>query len=153
MKRTAIAIFTVLSIALPAAAANLAIPRDAEALVAKLVKAVVADSAVTYREVTAKDPKWVRGDLYPVVLDAQGIMLAHGANEKMVGKAVLDLEDADGKQFGRALNRNTLANGKAWTDYKYKDPFTKKISPKSMYCEKVRLKSGDVLACAGIYKL
>lgn len=35
MKRTAIAIFTVLSIALPAAAANLAIPRDAEALVAK----------------------------------------------------------------------------------------------------------------------
>ena len=152
MKRTAIAIFTVLSIALPAAAASLAIPRDAEALVAKLAKAVVVDSAVTYREVTAKDPKWVRGDLYPVVQDAQGIMLAHGANEKMVGKMVLDLEDADGKQFGRELNRNTLANGKAWTDYKYKDSFTKKISLKSMYCEKVRLKSGDVLACAGIYK-
>lgn len=53
----------------PAMAADFATTKDAEALVAKLVKAVVADSAAIYKEVTAKDPKWIHGDLYPSVVD------------------------------------------------------------------------------------
>src|SRR5882757_7350810 len=36
-------------------------------------------------------------DLYVVVYDMTGKVLAHGANEKMIGKDVIDLRDNDGK--------------------------------------------------------
>jgi signal transduction histidine kinase len=154
MKKTAIVISTLLTLALPAMAEDFATAKDAEALVAKLVKAVTADSAATYKEVNAKDPKWTHGDLYPVVIDTQGQApnLAHGMNSKIVGKDNLDLEDMDGKKFVQEMIKSAKAKGKSWTDLKYTDPVTKKILPKSMYCELVPLKSGDVIACAGIYK-
>lgn len=152
MKKTAIVIFALFSMALPAMAEDFAVAKDAEALVAKLVKAVAADSAATFKEITAKDPKWVHGDLYPWSLDLKGHVLAHGATEKLVGKDLLELQDIDGKQFVKEYVQATDAKGKSWTDFRYTDPVTKKVLPKSAYCEKVGLKSGDVLVCAGIYK-
>ena len=38
-------------------------------------------------------------DLYVVVYDMKGKVLAHGANAKMIGKDVIDLRDVDGKLF------------------------------------------------------
>jgi signal transduction histidine kinase len=152
MKKTTIILSTLLAITAPAMAADFAVAKDAEALVAKLVKAVAADSVATYKEVTAKDPKWIHGDLYPSVVDVQGHVLAHGANDKLVGKVVFETEDVDGKQFIKEYIQTSKAKGKSWTDYKYTDPVTKKVLPKSMYCEIVALKTGDVVACAGIYK-
>ena len=38
-------------------------------------------------------------DLYVVVYDIKGKVLSHGANEKMIGKDVIDLRDNDGKYF------------------------------------------------------
>jgi signal transduction histidine kinase len=148
MKKTAITLVAFAGIALSAVAADFATPKEAEALVAKLIKAVAANKAEALKEVTAKDPKWVHGDLYPWVWDVQAIVLAHGANDKLVGKNLIDLEDADGKQFVKEIAQSTLAKGKAWTDYKWSDPVTKKVLPKAAYCEK----AGDVLVCAGVYK-
>jgi signal transduction histidine kinase len=79
-------------------------------------------------------------------------MLSHGANEKLVGKELIGVLDFDGKAFVKEMIEATKAKGKSWTDFKYSDPVTKKVLPKSNYCEKVSLKSGDVVACAGIYK-
>jgi len=148
MKKTAITLFAFAGAALSAAEADFATPKEAEALVAKLVKVVAANKAEAFKEVNAKDPKWVRGDLYPWVIDSQGTMLAHGANDKLVGKALLELEDVDGKQFVKEYIQATNAKGKAWSNYKWSDPVTKKVLPKAAYCEKV----SDVLVCAGIYK-
>lgn len=152
MKKTAIVISALLSMALPAAAADFATPKDAEALVAKLVKAVTADSATTFKEINAKDPKWIHGDLYPWSLDLTGHVLAHGATEKLIGKDLMDLQDIDGKPFVKEYIEATKAKGKSWTDFRYTDPVTKKVLPKSAYCEKVSLKSGDIIVCSGIYK-
>jgi signal transduction histidine kinase len=152
MKKTAIILSSLLVLSAPAMAEDFATAKDAEALVAKLVKAVTADSAATYKEVNAKEPKWVHGDLYPVVLDMKGVMLSHGANEKLVGKELIGVLDFDGKAFVKEMIESTKAKGKSWTDFKYADPITKKVLPKSNYCEKVSMKSGDAVACAGIYK-
>lgn len=152
MKKTAIILSSLLALTAPAMAADFATAKDAEALVAKLVKAVAADSAATFKEITARDSKWVHGDLYPWSLDLKGHVLAHGATGKLVGKDLMDLQDIDGKQFVKEYVQATDAKGKSWTDFRYTDPVTKKVLPKSAYCEKVNLKSGDVLVCAGIYK-
>lgn len=130
------------------AADNFGTPKEAEALVAKAVKAIGADRAATFREITGKDKKWVDRDLYPVVYDMNGKCLAHGQNERQAGKDLIEIVDADGKEFIK--ERVTLAGskGKFWQDYKFTDPISKKVLPKSAYCEK----SADVIVCAGVYK-
>ncbi len=133
---------------LSANAAEYATAKEAEAMVGKAIAAIKADKQKTYDEITAKDPKWIDGDLYPVVYGLDGKVLAHGQNSKQVGKELIDLKDADGKAFVK--ERVDLANskGKFWQDYKFTDPVTKKVLPKSMYCEKL----DSSVVCAGIYK-
>lgn len=130
------------------AADNFATAKEAEAMVNKAVKAIASDKAATLKEITAKDKKWVDRDLYAVVYDMSGKCLAHGQNEKQVGKDLIDLADADGKEFVKERVELAKSKGKFWQDYKFTDPLSKKVLPKSAYCEK----SGDAIVCAGVYK-
>lgn len=130
------------------AADEFATAKDAEAMVKKAVAAIKTNREATFAEITGKDPKWILKDLYPTVVDIKGTVLAHGQNPKMVGKDLMEFRDPDGKLFYK--ERIDLANskGKFWQDYKFTDPITKKVLPKTAYCEK----TGDVVVCAGVYK-
>lgn len=130
------------------AADEFATAKEAEAMVAKAAKAIAANKEGTFKEITGKDKKWVDRDLYPMVYDMFGKCVAHGQNPKQVGKDLIDLADADGKEFVKERVQLAGSKGKFWQDYKFTDPVTKKVLPKSAYCEK----AGDVIVCAGIYK-
>jgi len=130
------------------AAAEHATPAEAEAMVKKVVQALKGDKDKVYAEITNKEAKWVDRDLYPVVYTMGGKVMAHGQNAKQVGKELLDFKDADGKPFVKERVELAQSKGKFWQDYKFTDPLTKKVMPKSMYCEK----ADDVVACAGVYK-
>ncbi len=121
--------------------------QDAEALVAHAVSAIQTDKLTALREITAKERKWVVGDLYPMVYDMQGKCLAHGQNERQVGKLLIDLSDADGKPFIRQRIARANSTNRFWQDYKFTDPVSKKVLPKSVYCER----TGELIVCAGIY--
>jgi signal transduction histidine kinase len=110
------------------------------------IKASGKDKA--YADFTSKESKFRDRDLYLVVYGLDGKVWAHGANEKMVGRVVLDLRDIDGKEFVK--ERVELAKSKPnfWQDYKFTNPVSKKIEPKSMYCERL----DDTAVCGGIYK-
>jgi signal transduction histidine kinase len=129
-------------------AGNFATAKEAEVMVARAVAAIKANKQKTYEEITAKDAKWVEHDLYPVVYDLNGKVLAHGQNAKQVGKELLEMKDPDGKYFVKERVELAKAKGKFWQDYKFTDPETKKALPKRMYCEKL----DDTVVCAGIYK-
>jgi signal transduction histidine kinase len=141
-----------LCVALPGAswaAEDFATAKEAEAIVAKAVAHIKsAGSDTAYADFTQKKPGWVDRDLYVVVYDMKGTVRAHGQNPKMVGKDLIDLKDADGKAFVKERVELAQAKGKFWQEYKFTDPVTKKILPKSMYCEKLQ----DTAVCAGIYK-
>jgi cytochrome c len=122
--------------------------QEAEAMVAKAVAAIKANRQQTYEEITAKATKWVNRDLYPVVYDLTGKVLAHGQNPRMVGKDLIDLRDVDGKAFVRERVELAKSSGKFWQDYKFTDPATKAIQPKQMYCERL----DNEVVCAGVYK-
>jgi cytochrome c len=98
------------------------------------------------------DPKgaFVDRDLYVVVYDLKGKVLAHGANAKMVGKDVIDLRDVDGKLFvkERVEMMSKAANAKGWQEYKFMNPVSRQIEPKSMYLQRFE----DVMVGCGIYK-
>jgi signal transduction histidine kinase len=127
---------------------DFALAKDAEDMVAKVVKALAMDRAVTFKEITDKDSKWIVSDLYPVVYDMNGKCLSHGQNAKQVGKELIEIADADGKEFIKERVQLANTKGKFWQDYKFTDPVTKKVLPKAAYCEK----TSDVIVCAGIYK-
>ena len=76
------------------------------------------------------------------------MVLAHGANEKMIGKNLIDLRDVDGKEFVKERVEMARSKGTFWQDYKFTNPTTKKIEPKSMYSEKL----DNAAVCGGIYK-
>jgi signal transduction histidine kinase len=77
-----------------------------------------------------------------------GNCLAHGANTKLVGKNLLENQDTDGKFYIK--DRVTLAQTKQsfWQDYKFTNPTTRKVEPKSTYCES----NAGIIVCVGFYK-
>lgn len=87
-------------------------------------------------------------DLYIAVIEANGTMLAHGGNRRLIGKSLIDIKDADGRQFIRALLDTAHKQGSGWVDYKWPNPVTGQIETKSTYVEKV----GELAILCGIYK-
>jgi len=123
--------------------------KEAEAMVKKglaFVKANGKDKG--YAEISNKQGQFIDRDLYLVVYQLDGKVLAHGANEKMVGKMLIELKDADGKEFVRERVELGKAKSSFWQDYKFTNPVTRKVEPKSMYCERI----DDTVLCGGIYK-
>ena len=130
-------------------AAENASAKEAEAMVQKGVAYIKANGKdKAYAEITNKHGQFVDRDLYLTVWQFDGKVLAHGANEKMVGKMLIDMKDIDGKAFVR--ERMQLAKTKAsfWQDYKFTNPVSKKVEPKAMYCERL----DETVVCGGIYK-
>lgn len=122
---------------------------QAEAMVKKAVAFIKANGPdKAYAEFSNKKGQFVDRDLYIVVHTLEGKCLAHGANEKLIGRDMMDTQDTDGKFYMK--ERMDLAKGKQsfWQDYKFTNPVTKKIEPKSLYCERV----DNTAVCGGIYK-
>ncbi len=123
---------------------------DAIAMVKKGVSQIKAQGAdKTYAAIIDKENKDFHDrDLYLVVYGLDGTVKAHGANTKMVGKNLIDLKDIDGKPFVKERVEMAQKQASFWQDYKFTNPETKKIEPKSMYCERLE----QTVVCGGIYK-
>lgn len=118
-----------------------------------LVKAAVADVKEHGKEkalANIQDPKgkFVKGELYVFAYDMKGTIIAHPTNPKLVGKDMTEVKDADGKYFTKEFLATANGPGKGWVDYRWTNPVSKKIEPKSTYLEKV----GDIFVGCGIYK-
>lgn len=77
------------------------------------------------------------------------ITLAHGANPKLVGKDMTDLKDADGLPFVKKMAEIASSKaGEGWTDYKWPNPVTKAIEPKTTFTKRVE----PLVINCGVYK-
>ena len=122
---------------------------DATAMVKKGVAFIKANGKDKgYAEISSKTSQFKKEDLYLVVYGLDGTVHAHGANEKMIGKNLIDLKDIDGKAFVKERVEMAKTKASFWQDYKFTNPESKKVEPKSMYCEKLE----DTVVCGGIYK-
>jgi signal transduction histidine kinase len=116
------------------------------------------DRAVAYYTANGKDKafaafnntkgKFVHSDLYIYVIDINGDILAHGGDAKLIGQHMINLKDADGKEFIKAIIEDTKPKNRGSRDYKWTNPLTKKIEKKSTFFERV----GDVIIICGYYK-
>src|SRR6202158_609627 len=132
-----------------AAAADGASKDDAVAMVKKAVATIKGEGPEkAYPEFTNKDAKFIDRDLYVVVYQLDGKVLAHGSNPKFVGTDMSDAQDADGKLFVKERVEMAAKQPSFWQDYKFVNPVDKKVEPKQMYCEKL----DNTAVCGGIYK-
>lgn len=122
---------------------------DAVAMVKKGIAYIKAHGTEKgYAEISNKKGPFIDRDLYLVVYGLDGKCLAHGANEKQIGRDLIELTDIDGKYFVK--ERVAMVKAKpagAWQEYKFTNPVSKKIEPKVMYCEKL----GETAVCGGVY--
>jgi len=132
-----------------AAAADGAGKDDAVAMVKKAVTHIKAQGAEkAYSEFTGKAASFIDRDLYVVVYQLDGKVLAHGSNAKFVGKDLSEAQDVDGKLYVKERMELAAKQPSFWQDYKFVNPVSKKVEPKQMYCEKL----DNTAVCAGIYK-
>ncbi|MDO8699347.1 MAG: cache domain-containing protein [Rhodoferax sp.] len=148
MKKFVCVLAVAAAISLPAQADEARSEKEAEAFVARVVKALNANRPGTLSEINAGDKKWVDGELYATINSIDGISLANGMNPKSAGKDISNLTDMNGKEFMKERLELARTKGKLWQEFMWKDPVTKKVQPKQIYCER----TGEMIACAGIYK-
>lgn len=152
MKRTSVvglALCGVFGLAGVASAADYATKDEAVAMVKKGIVFIKTNgNEKGYAEITSKKGRFQDRDLYLVVYGLDGVVHAHGANEKMVGRNLIDLKDIDGKPFVQERVELGRTKGIFWQDYKFTNPVSKAVEPKQMYCEKLE----ETVVCGGIYK-
>jgi cytochrome c len=139
----------VMAVSHVAFAAEFGTPAEAEAMVKKAVAEIKTNGKdKAFAEFDNPKGKFVDRDLYITIYDMTGKCLAHGANPKMIGKDLIELRDPDGKFFIKDRIEIAKTKGGGWQDYKFNNPVTKKIEPKTMYFEKM----GDIIVACGAYK-
>ena len=122
---------------------------EAEALVKKAISYYKANGPEkTFTEISDTKGQFVKGDLYVFVYDLSGKCVAHGGNSKMVGKDLIDLKDADGKDFVKERIEIAKTKGSGWQNYKWTNPVSKQIESKTAYIQKV----DDYIFGCGAYK-
>jgi signal transduction histidine kinase len=122
---------------------------DAKALVEKaaaFVKANGKDKALA--EISRAKGQFDKGGLYVFAYDMTATVIAHPKNPKIIGKNLLEVPDNDGNYFRKDVVQTAKTKGSGWVDYKYLNPTTKKVEPKTTYF----LRVGDIILCAGAYK-
>jgi hypothetical protein len=131
---------------IPAQAAEGPTPEEAKAMAIKagaFLKANGPEKA--FAAINDKAGPFRDRDLYVFVHDTSGLVKAHGGNAALIGKNTVGIKDVDGKAFVKAI---TEVKGDGWVDYKWQNPETKAVEPKTVYVVEV----DGILICAGAYK-
>lgn len=103
-----------------------------------------------FKDFTSDKANWTKKDMYVFALDMKGLTVAHGANEKLVGKSMMELKDQNGKLFVKEITDVVKAKGSGWVEYDWAHPQTKKIDGKATYA--LKLSNYDGLVAVGVYR-
>ncbi len=151
MKRAAVVMvvmaFVALGLVFNAAAAT---PDEAKALAEKayaFYKANGKEKAIA--EFNNPKGQFVKGDLYVVLQDFKGTLLANGGNQKIVGQNHFDLKDPSGKLFVQEMVA-VAKKGGGWFTYTWTNPVSKKVQPKKVWV--IRVEGADMFINAGAFQ-
>jgi signal transduction histidine kinase len=90
---------------------------------------------------------YIDRELYIIVLDMDGVLLADPLHPKMVNKSLFDLRDVHGKYFVREELKLAREKGRGWVDFHWLNPVSKKMEPRSSYIERW----GDLVVVTGVF--
>ena len=99
-----------------------------------------------YAEISNPKGQFVDRDIYVYVYDKNLKNLAHGGNQRLIGKDLGEMKDVDGKYFNKGLLEAAQKGGGTYK-FKFLNPATKEIEQKTGYAEM----EGDVMVGSGAY--
>jgi cytochrome c len=103
-----------------------------------------------FKDFTDKSNKnWQRKDLYVFAYNMEGVNVGHGANDKLIGKNLIELKDPNGKPLIQEL-RAAAQKGGGWVEYDWPHPQTKKIESKVSFVRKTT--NFDGFVGVGVYR-
>ena len=134
---------------LGAAASGHGTPADALALINETA-AYLADQgpAKTFFEASNPKGRFIHRDLYIVIYDKHGKVMAHGAIPRLVGLNVYDYRDEEDKYFVREILDKARKGQQGPVDYKWIHPLTRQMQAKSAWFRQV----GQYVITCGTYK-
>lgn len=150
--RRLLTIAAVALVSLPAAAQERGGKDEAKAMVdAAIAHIKQAGPEQAYKDFGDKaNTTWHKKDLYVFVIRMDGVTLAHGANEKLVGKEQINLKDPNGKAFVQEMLAVAKKPEGGWVEYDWSNPVTKKIEGKASFVRPEPSING--FAGVGIYR-
>ncbi len=145
--KTSIFAVCALGLIAPSFAAERGTIEEAIALVQK-AKTYIKTNGSEKAYAAFSDPKgqFIDRDLYIFVFDKKGNTLAHGGNQRLIGKNLYELKDVTGLYSTQAL-LEAAQKGGGKSHFKFLNPQTKAIESKVGYSEMV----GDVMVGSGAY--
>ncbi len=137
-----------------ASAAHLALadehatPREAHALFDQAVKYLEANGPEeAWRAFDDRKGPFVKKDLYVFVINRDGVYVANGAAESLIGLKVLDTVDAAGNPLFREMIAVTDKQAEARIRYVWLDRKTNRVEPKVTWLHR----QGDYILGVGYY--
>ncbi len=95
-----------------------------------------------------RDDEYRYGDLFLVVFDLKGTVIAHGDNVELIGSNELEFKDEDGRYFVKdMLEQAKQFNTGGWITFK------KDKSLQSVYFEKIELGIDQYIIASGLYPI
>jgi cytochrome c len=88
-------------------------------------------------------------EMYIFAYNTNGTMIANCRNKNLVGMQLINLPDADGKLYVKAIVDMAKARGKGAVDYSYENPDTDGVESRRVYFQRV----DDVIICCVIPKV
>lgn len=89
-------------------------------------------------------------DLFLIVLDNNGLVLAHTALKRMIGANIMELKDQNGIEIIKSFYKAVEKSNSGWSvEYTFINPATQQLEPKLTYIEKV----DDILIACGYHFL
>jgi signal transduction histidine kinase len=119
----------------------------AEAAIAH-VKKVGEEKA--FEDFTSNKADWTKKDLYVSIIGLDGVVRAHGANPKLVGKNISGLKDQKGNAFVKEMVDTAGGKGEGWVEYDWPSPVTQKVEAKASYVQ--RAAGANYFAMVGVYR-
>lgn len=124
---------------------------QAKAMVEKAVEFAKSNGTAKAFEAFNNSDDWKSGALYIFAYDMSGNCVALGANTKMVGKNLLEMQSADGKFYLKEMiEKTTSGAGEGEVEYKWTNPETKKMQDKISFVK--RIPGTDYFVGSGVYK-
>lgn len=99
-----------------------------------------------------RDGAFLDRDLYPMLLDRKGVMIAHGWNPTLNGANLSDLKDTEGRRFMREALDLVSQSGKADVTYQWPDPLSGQVTRKTMHARRLVLDGQPYMLAVGVYR-
>ena len=110
---------------------------DAKGLLAEVEAEVKARGFEAAAKEFNAGGKWRRGRMYVVMVAFDGHMHAHSINNKIVGKNMLEVQDAAGKPFIQEIIKGISSTGSAHVSMRWGNPVTQKIDDGAVLASRV----------------